>query len=326
MSCLKSAIFLSVVACVFARLAAGQHPPSLNPPPGIVNTVSALRVPYGRSVYVNPLSDLNIHVAVDDYCHVTVLPEAASRMPGLLSPEYFPCNFGPQDVKYSHLGSRSPSEHKIRLQVRYDTDSDTYIIPVTIPVEILFIQRTVITKSLFLTVHDLLGSSEPIDEEILEFTYDVDQKCQVTTRIAPADLPRYGQLINDPSNGSPVSCAEFLSTGAFYQHTAVTDSPNRDFIPMVVELLDADGNQVKQEYFQITVKIVGGLENTPPMADFSSMMMLDVDQFVMTAITPELLKAQDVESDPNYLVFNITKPLKPQQGEIVSTDDRNQVW
>jgi len=52
-------------------------------------------------------------------------------------------------------------------------------------------------------------------------------------------------------------------------------------------------------------------------------MIMEVDQFVMTAFTNEMLRATDVESDPNNLIFNITRPPRFQQGGIVSTDDRN---
>uniref|UniRef100_H2YPT4 Calx-beta domain-containing protein n=1 Tax=Ciona savignyi TaxID=51511 RepID=H2YPT4_CIOSA len=291
----------------------------------IVRTVSDVRVPYGRSVFINPISDLNIHMEEGDKCFVTALPDVLSQGPGFLTPERFPCDFGPADVKYSHLGARSPSEDHIRLQVRYDTATDTYVIPLRLTVEVLFIQRTVITKSLFLTVPELMGTTEPIDGEILAFTYDeTNEQCQVATLPGTTGLPRYGHLLNDPSNGVMMSCTEFLSSGVRYKHTATTNSPNRDHIPMVVELLDSEGNVIKQEYFQVTVKIVEGLENTPPRLDFVSTSMMEVNQFVMTAFTNEMLRGSDVESNPKDLIFNITSPRRFQEGSIVSTEDRNQ--
>ena len=318
--------FPTPIALLFiAGFAVSQHPPSLNPPSDIVEKVSSLKVPYGRSVNVNPLTNLKIHVKEEDRCLITVIPDPAEIMPGYVSPEQFPCNFGPEDVKYSHLGSRSPSQHKLRLQIRYDSPTETYIIPVALNVDVLFVQRSVVTKALFLTVPELSGDSEVIDGEVLEFTHSPENTCQVTTNISPASLPHYGELINDPSEGSPVTCSQFLSGGAKYRHTAVTDSPNRDYIPMVVEILNSAGELVEQEYFQVEVRITGGLENTAPTPDFSAVLMLQVDQFVMTAITPEVLRAEDKESSPNDLVFNITEPLKAQQGGFYSTDDRNQV-
>ena len=229
-----------------------QHPPSLNPPANILGNINTVRVPYGRSVFISPETDLQINVAEEDHCYVTVVPTPLSQQPGRLSPERFPCNFGPNDVKYSHLGSRSPSEDHIPLLIRYDSPTDTYIIPVRLTIEVLFVQRTVITKSLFLTVNELLGTSDPLNGDILGFTYDPStQFCLVATLDGSAGLPRYGRLVNDPSLGSLVPCMEFLNAGMRYQHTSVTNSPNRDHIPMVVELLDREGNLVNQEYFQV---------------------------------------------------------------------------
>ena len=244
--------FLACFVCTFAGQTLSQHPPSLNPPSHIIGTVNKVRVPYGRSVYISPETDLQINVAEGDHCYVTVLPTPLSQQPGRISPERFPCEFGPKDVKYSHLGSRSPSEDHIPLQIRYDSPTHTYIIPLRLTVEVLFIQRTVITKSLFLTVEELMGISNPLTGEILGFTYDPDtEQCQVATLPGSAGLPRYGRLLNDPSQGSTMPCMEFLNAGVQYQHTSLTNSPNRDHIPMVVELLDRDGNLINQEYFQV---------------------------------------------------------------------------
>ncbi|XP_013785117.2 FRAS1-related extracellular matrix protein 2-like, partial [Limulus polyphemus] len=43
----------------------------------------------------------------------------------------------------------------------------------------------------------------------------------------------------------------------------------------------------------------------------------------MTAITPRILSAQDLETPPENLIFNITSPLGYGEGHIVSTDDQN---
>ena len=252
--------FFACLACVLVGQVFSQHPPSLNVPSNILGAVNTVRVPYGRSVLLNPETDLHINVKEGDHCYVTVLPTPLSQQPGRLSPDRFPCNFGPNDVKYSHHGSRSPSEDHIPLQIRYDSLTETYIIPVRLNVEVLFIQRTVITKSLFLTVDELMGTSNPLNGDILGFTYDSKtQHCQVATLPRTAGLPRYGRLLNDPSQGSAMSCMEFLNAGVRYQHTSTTNSPNRDHIPMVVELLDVDGNLVNQEYFQVMIKLKSNL-------------------------------------------------------------------
>ncbi|KAG2457200.1 FRAS1-related extracellular matrix protein 2-like [Polypterus senegalus] len=286
---------------------------------------NGIRVPFGRSMFIDPINDLVIQVQPGDRCSITVLDnDPLSQRPGQLTPKKFPCDFGPSDVKYSHFGSRSPSKDRVKLQLRYDTQTDTIIIPFMIEVEVVFTQLEVVTRNMPLSVEKLLGTSNPIDRKVLEFTFDrAAQVCKITALTNPNGLPRYGKLINDAKAGQMVDCDEYLKLDIRYQHSAATRSPNRDYIPMVVELQDKEGNLLKQEYFQIMVRIREGEENTAPKPSFVAMMMMEVDQFVMTAITPDMLAAEDTESDPDDLIFNITSSLSFEQGYIVSTDDRN---
>ncbi|KAM9318366.1 FRAS1-related extracellular matrix protein 2b [Pholidichthys leucotaenia] len=286
---------------------------------------NGIRVPFGRSVFIDPTNDLVIQVQPGDRCSITVLDnDPLSQRPGHLSPKKFPCEFGPNDVKYSHFGSRSPSADRVRLQLRYDTQTDTVIIPFMMEVEVIFTQLEVLTKNMPLTVGKLLGTSHPIDGKILEFTYDRSaQQCKIGSLSSSSVLPRYGKLVDGDSLGTMVDCDEFIKMNTRYQHTFALKSPNRDYIPMVVELHDKEGNLLKQEFFQILVRIKDGEDNTPPRPSFVAMMMVEVDQFVMTAITVDMLAAEDVESNPDELIFNITSPLSFEEGYIVSTDDRN---
>ncbi|KAG9491966.1 hypothetical protein GDO78_000464 [Eleutherodactylus coqui] len=284
---------------------------------------NGIRVPFGRSVYLDPVLDLVVQVQPGDKCHISVLSnDPLSQGPGHLSPNRFPCEFGGREVKYSHLGARSPSKDRVKLQLRYDTQSSTVIIPFMVEVEVLFTQLEVVTRNMPLLVDQLLGTSNPIDKKILEFTYDrTFEVCRITPLLDLAGLPRYGRVLH--SAGHMVDCGEFLQQGVRYQHTASTQSPNKDYIPMLVELHDKVGNLLKQEHFQILVRIKEGLENTQPKPSFIAMMMMEVDQFVMTAITPDMLAAEDLESHPGDLIFNITSFFGLGQGQIVSTDDRN---
>uniref|UniRef100_A0A672GUA3 FRAS1-related extracellular matrix protein 2-like n=1 Tax=Salarias fasciatus TaxID=181472 RepID=A0A672GUA3_SALFA len=286
---------------------------------------NGIRVPFGRSVFIDPINDLVIQVQPGDRCSITVLDnDPLSQKPGHLSPKKFPCEFGPNDVKYSHFGSRSPPRDRVRLQLRYDTQTDTIIIPFMMEVEVVFTQLEVLTKNMPLTVERLFGTSNPIDRKILEFTYDRStQQCRIASLSSGNVLPRYGQLVDEDSLGTMVDCDEFIKMNTRYQHTFALKSPNRDYIPMLVELHDKEGNLLKQEFFQILVRIKEGEDNTPPKPSFVAMMMMEVDQFVMTAITMDMLAAEDVESNPDELIFNITSPLSFEEGYIVSTDDRN---
>lgn len=286
---------------------------------------NGIRVPFGRSVFIDPINDLVIQVQPGDKCTITVLDnDPLSQRPGHLSPKKFPCEFGPNDVKYSHFGSRSPSRDRVRLQLRYDTHTDTIIIPFMIEIEVIFTQLEVLTKNMPLTVEKLLGTSNAIDRRILEFTFDRRaRQCKITPLSSGNVLPRYGKLVEEDSVGTMMDCEEFIKMNVRYQHTFPVKSPNRDYIPMLVELHDKEGNMLKQEFFQILVRIREGEENTAPKPSFVAMMMMEVDQFVMTAITTDMLAAEDVESNPDELIFNITSPLSIEEGYIVSTDDRN---
>uniref|UniRef100_A0A3Q1B9S3 Cadherin domain-containing protein n=1 Tax=Amphiprion ocellaris TaxID=80972 RepID=A0A3Q1B9S3_AMPOC len=286
---------------------------------------NGIRVPFGRSVFIDPINDLVIQTQPGDRCSITVLDnDPLSQRPGHLSPKKFPCDFGPSDVTYSHYGSRSPARDRVKLQLRYDAQTETVIIPFMMEVEVVFTQLELLTKNMPLTVDNLKGISNPIDKKILEFTYDRDShKCEVASLSSGTALPRYGKLIDGGKLSQMMDCDEFTQADIRYEHTFDRKSPNRDYVPMVVELHDKEGNLVKQEYFHLMVRIKEGEENTPPKPSFVSMMMMEVSQFVMTALIPDMLAAEDAESHPDELIFNITSPLSYEEGYIVSTDDRN---
>ncbi|KAI1883643.1 hypothetical protein AGOR_G00233680 [Albula goreensis] len=291
----------------------------------IVVANNGIRVPFGRSVFLDPINDLVTEVQPGDRCQITVLDnDPLAQRPGMLSPKKFPCAFGAEEVKYTHFGSRSPNIDRVKLQMRYDSQTDTIIIPFLLEVEVVFQQLEVLTRNMPLIVDKLNGVSNPIDKKGLEFSFDDSTtSCKITTLVGAGGLPRYGTLLNYTSNGQMIDCDAFVKQGIRYKHTSTTESPNRDYIPMLVELLDKEGNTVQQEHFQIMVRIKEGNENTSPKPSFVAMMMMEVDQFVMTAITSDMLAGEDIESDPDDLIFNITSPLGDQQGYIISTDDQN---
>uniref|UniRef100_A0A3P9JJ23 Fras1 related extracellular matrix 3 n=1 Tax=Oryzias latipes TaxID=8090 RepID=A0A3P9JJ23_ORYLA len=291
----------------------------------IIVANNGIRVPFGRSVFLDPVNDLVTEVQPGDRCHITVLDnDPFGQKPGILTPKKFSCSFGANEVKYTHFGSRSPSTDRVKLQLRYDSHTDTVIIPFMLEVEVVFQQLEILTRNMPLNVEKLNGDSNPIDKKALEFSFeDGVTQCKITTLVGAGGLPRYGTLLNNPTDGQMVDCDEFVKLGIRYKHTAKTNSPNRDYVPMMVEIQDNDGKTIMQEYFQMMVRIREGAENTAPKASFVAMMMMEVDQFVMTAITSDMLAAEDVESDPDDLIFNITSFRSPQHGYIISTDDQN---
>lgn len=290
----------------------------------IIERNSGISVPFGRSKVVDPQTELKINVQPGDRCTVTVLSDPLSQIPGRLTPNVFPCDFGPGDVKYVHFGSRKPMRDRVKLQLRYDSETSTIIIPFMIDVTVESKQLEIIQKRVPLRVADLMGLSDVLDDTKLEFAYNPAQTCKVTVLSSASGWPRYGEVVNaQNAAGTMIDCTDFLELGLQYRHTSPNDSPRMDHIPMVVELQDESGNVVQQEYFQVDVIVESGVENTPPSFSNSVMMILELNQFVMTAITPEIIAAEDLETDPDKLVFNITVPLGPGEGYITSTDDRN---
>ncbi|KAM9314134.1 FRAS1-related extracellular matrix protein 3 [Pholidichthys leucotaenia] len=291
----------------------------------IIIANNGIRVPFGRSVFLDPLNDLVTEVQPGDRCLITVLDnDPLAQKPGMLTPKKFPCLFGPEEVKYTHFGSRSPSKDRVKLQLRYDSETDTVIVPFMLEVEVVFQQLEILTRNMPLNVEKLNGDSNLIDKKGLEFSFeDGVTQCKITTLVGAGGLPRYGTLLNPPSNGQMIDCDEFVKMGIRYKHTAKTKSPNKDYIPMMVGLQDNEGSTIMQEHFQMMVRIKEGAENTAPKPSFVAMMMMEVDQFVMTAITSDMLSAEDIESDPDDLIFNVTSPLSPEHGYIISTDDQN---
>lgn len=306
----------------------------------IVMANRGLRVPFGREVWLDPLHDLVLQVQPGDRCAVTVLDnDALAQRPGRLSPKRFPCDFGPGEVSYSHLGARSPSRDRVPLQLRYDARGEAAVLPLVLEVEVVFTQLEVVTRNLPLVVEELLGTSNALDARSLEFAYQPEsEECRVGILSGLGALPRYGELLHYPQVPGRVGeegaqepllmdCRAFQDLGVRYRHTAPSRSPNRDWVPLVVELR-ARGSPVgspalKREHFQVLVRIRGGAENTAPKPSFVAMMMMEVDQFVLTALTPDMLAAEDAESPPDLLVFNLTAPFQPGQGYLVSTDDRS---
>ncbi|XP_074131849.1 FRAS1-related extracellular matrix protein 3 [Sminthopsis crassicaudata] len=321
---------------------------------GVLAAPPALRVPLGRSVWLDPARDLAIRVQPGDRCVVTVVGKAGgggaagSPPPGALTPASFPCAFGPEQVRYTHFGARRPSRHRLRLQLRYDSPSRTLVLPFTLPVDVDFTPLQVVARNLPLAVVKLRGFSSAIDHRVLDFsTASLEafspNGAPLACRLTPlpresGPLPRYGKLVSH--SGAPLSpgretdCQAFLRAGVRYRHVASTPSPDRDYVPFLVQILGAAEEEherppriLAREHFQMLVRIQEGRENTPPRLSFGAMMMMEVGQFVLTALTPEALAAEDLETEADDLVFNILTsptalPEPPRQrGYFLHTDD-----
>ncbi|KAM7291474.1 FRAS1-related extracellular matrix protein 2-like, partial [Ixodes scapularis] len=285
-----------------------------------------LRVPVGRYVFVSPSEDLRIRVAPGDSCSVQVVQSdedgpVGSVRPGRLQPSNFPCGFGLGSVSYTHFGSRiAPLLDRVRLLVKYDAENETLIVPLVLVVTVLPTPFEIAVKVASLTVSRIGGESQSIGTDTLNFEVG-DGVCRVRVQTEIHQLPRYGELVGDVPT-QLTSCEAFLGGDIRYRHGGNHRSPNRDYIPMLVEVSDSRGHVVKKEWFQLPVRIQDGVENSAPQPTFASDLRLDVNQFIMTAITPAVLAAEDLESDSRLLLFNMRTFLGPEEGHFVSTDDR----
>uniref|UniRef100_A0A670YSC8 FRAS1 related extracellular matrix 3 n=1 Tax=Pseudonaja textilis TaxID=8673 RepID=A0A670YSC8_PSETE len=177
---------------------------------GILVANRGLRVPFGRSVSLDPVRDLVIRVQPGDKCSVTVLENGpAPHRPGALSPQRFPCDFGPGEVTYTHYGSRSPGRDRLSLQLRYDSPGRTFVVPFALEAEVLSQQLRLLSRHLPLAVEKLRGLSQPLDAKVLAFAEEGAagrRHCRLTALPhAPSSgthLPSYGRLID--ARGRPL--------------------------------------------------------------------------------------------------------------------------
>ena len=59
--------------------------------------------------------------------------------------------------------------------------------------------------------------------------------------------PRHGELVNANSD---MTCEDFIDSGIYYKHTTPNGSPNRDFQPLIIDLLDSTTGQLEHRLEQ----------------------------------------------------------------------------
>uniref|UniRef100_A0A8C8EFL5 FRAS1 related extracellular matrix 3 n=1 Tax=Otus sunia TaxID=257818 RepID=A0A8C8EFL5_9STRI len=308
--------------------ARGAAEPPLDPDASaILVSRRGLRVPLGRSVWLDPAADLVLRVRPGDRCAVAAVGSGPGpQRAGALDPPRFPCAFARGRVTYTHFGARSPGRYRLRLQLRYDSPRRTLVVPFTLEVEVLFQQLRLLSRHLPLPVEELRGLSAPLDGKVLAFPEGAPgRRCRLTLLPpeAAGPLPASGRLLDAEGRPLPAGysgdCSAVLRAGIRYQHTAATASPGRDRIPARVS-----AGPGQREYFQVLVRIREGADNTPPKPSFLALLMLEVEQFALTALTPDVLAAEDLETPPDLLIFNLISawPSDPRrQGFLLSTDD-----
>ena len=163
----------------------------------------------------------------------------------------------------------------------------------------------------------MLGRSSPIDSSIIRFPHPISSSassysCAVSVE-SSSRYPRHGRLVASSSSSSPssspsfprVSSASFASLGLRYVHSH-PPSPDRDFVPLLVEVLDPrlSSTTVLTERVWLPVDIGGGARpDRRPEVSLEAELLLEVDEFVLTTLPPSVLSAVDAETPPEQLVF-----------------------
>lgn len=76
---------------------------------------------------------------------------------------------------------------------------------------------------------------------------------------------------------------------------------------------------LQSEQAWIPVRVVGAMPNQPPKPSFTSMYILEVDQFILTPLSTATVDAEDEETPQQLLVFNVTKA--PEEGFLTHLSD-----
>ncbi|XP_059163073.1 FRAS1-related extracellular matrix protein 1-like [Physella acuta] len=241
----------------------------------------------------------------------------------------FDCDFLPKTVQYIHNGSPLLQKDTVRLLVHKFTDTSTVTEPVLLKIKVNNSSHDIITTQGLrpLVVPEYNGLSNTIDSTALRFKHSSSQNvsCVVGFSTFFSPWPVAGQIVmvekRQVVDSVKKDCREFLFMNLHYEHIR-SPTPDVDYLPLSVEVYDpAVSDEVISERFYLPIHIKGAFQNSPPHASFFNMNMMDVDQFVLTPITPSIISAEDYETKKKHLIFNITKPFGEGKGYLVHLDN-----
>ncbi|XP_055926402.1 FRAS1-related extracellular matrix protein 1-like isoform X1 [Argiope bruennichi] len=295
----------------------------------LLSKIEDIHVLIGREVFLKPTDIQFQNLTNDSVCKIEVINnEPMTQQVGVLIPQVFDCDFNSRTVKYVHHGSPLLSNDTVKFRayklLERDTVSEYFDMLIIIEND----SYEVVQPGLPLVIKEFFGITDPVDDAILNFNFSRKDGaiCKVRMSRHISHRPAHGQVIVGRERRSidviKRRCDDFLQLGLRYEHLK-PPSPNIDFIFIIVEVSDPylNGGDLITEWYQIPVIIEPGFPNLPPKASFSGMYLMDVDQFIITAITPAVLSATDSETPSDQLVFNISKPLLLHQGSIVHLSD-----
>ncbi|XP_023221594.1 FRAS1-related extracellular matrix protein 1-like [Centruroides sculpturatus] len=288
-----------------------------------------IEVPIGREIYLTK-NDLLFHT-IDKglICKVEVVTnEPMTQRVGLFEPQIFDCNFQSRMIKYTHFGSPLLKQDIVKFSAYLFQENATLSERFSVVFNILNLPYNVTQTINPLTVKEFFGLSNLIDDNVLKFKYSKSNGavCKARFTSFQSKRPAHGQIVvgtdKRPIDVIKRRCDEFLKLGLRYEHFK-PPSPNIDYIIIVVEVSDPllNNGEPYIEWIHLPVIIEPGFPNLKPKASFSSMYLMDVDQFILTTITPAVLSGLDGETSSELLIFNISKPLDPSNGTIVHLSD-----
>uniref|UniRef100_A0A8C5DE64 FRAS1-related extracellular matrix protein 1-like n=1 Tax=Gouania willdenowi TaxID=441366 RepID=A0A8C5DE64_GOUWI len=321
-----------------------------------VHVRESLKVKRGQWAYLQPQ---HLHFLVPqqkDSCKLeVVLNEPITQRVGELMPQVFDCSYLSEEVKYVHNGCPLLKKDEVKLRLYWFTETNTYTEVISLHVDIVEADCSVIRLGpKALSVPHFYGVSNAIDGDVVSFHYErrPSVECSVHLNTHGSQLPAHGQVVtgepevvlkrgdepesfihlprakcssDDCLKGlkmvtfTKVSCDDFLMMGLRYHHTE-PPSPNVDYITISLHLKDTKSGTIYQtEGAWVPVQIMGAIPNQPPRPSFSSMFLLEVDQFILTPLSTATLDADDEENPKELLVFNITRP--PMEGFITHLSD-----
>ncbi|XP_052282124.1 FRAS1-related extracellular matrix protein 2-like isoform X2 [Dreissena polymorpha] len=282
----------------------------------------AVSVTQGRTVWLDPSRDLRLKVRAGNNCTVRAIDNEVNLYykPGRLSKTEFPCTFTNSEIKYTHFGSESFTEDRLHLLIRYDSSSQTTVIPLVLVIKIVQASYEIVKKKQDLTVDD--GSSQPLHNAVNFMFNSSLYSCRISILPDAYGLPLYGNLLSNGLSLTNIDCQDFQKSDIRYKFTSQQNGLNFDYIALHVRIFNKNMSTIKEEYFQLTVNSYLRQANTHPHASLNAIFVMEaINKFTMTAITPDIVSGVDDHTPPGRLIFNISLPLGPGEGSIVNTDD-----
>lgn len=179
----------SYVFLVFISIANGADDQN------VIKNKGVLHVQFGgKTVLTKSVLKIKPH-SRESRCHVMVSYDeiASTTSVGRLHPSTFPCNYREGDVYYVHYGAPVYNASSVRLLVTYiSEESELKATSMTLNVQTLPANYTIVSRNLGLKVSERSRFSQPISTSVLSFSYDkVTQDCRVTLRDTGSSWPRY---------------------------------------------------------------------------------------------------------------------------------------